>query len=247
MHPRWLVGASPSSEGTLKMAAKLALRGGYISPSEVHSPARPYCNEPVLIGRRTHPREIVRTMEVSMWAPCRKCPKCLQFRRLQWRDRMEREYDRTVGRTWFLTLTFDPIRLAVIHAKAHIRSSSPGYARAVDDVAYEHMQLYFKRLRKQGLRFRYFAVFELGSETGRPHYHALLHEGGPNPVTYRALRDTWPSPIFHAKLLEKAGSQITVRYLSKYLGKSLSTRPRCSLHYGNVKKQMTPFSKKNTY
>lgn len=36
------------------------------------------------------------------------------------------------------------------------------------------LQLYFKRLRKAGYRFRYYAVGEYGEVTRRPHYHVLL-------------------------------------------------------------------------
>lgn len=237
--PRWLVGPSASADGVYKMAAKLALRGGYISPSEVHLPARPYCNAPVLVGRRTSPKDAGRTIEASMWGPCRKCDKCLQFRRLKWRDRLEREYDRTIGRTWFGTLTFDPVRLAVVLAKAHVSQHHPDFARKVDDIAYREVQLFLKRLRKSVGRFRYFAVFELGTETGRPHYHVLIHETVPHQISYRAMRDAWPSPVFHAKLVEN-DHKITVRYLSKYLGKALSTRPRCSQHYGNVRRNDAP-------
>lgn len=238
-----LFGPTPYGEGVLKMAAKIALRGGMRSASSFHSGKLPYCNSPVLIGRRAGPKQhLKRSIEVSMHGPCRKCDKCLQFRRLRWRDRIEREFDAATARTWFLTLTFDPVRLAAILCEAHARNNHPDFYRRVDDVAYGHMQRFFKRLRKDGFQFRYFAVFERGSETGRPHYHALLHEGGLKPLTYRAMRDGWPSPIFHAKLVENSTAKITGRYLSKYLGKALTTRPRSSLHYGSLKKRNdTPF------
>lgn len=36
------------------------------------------------------------------------------------------------------------------------------------------LQLCFKRVRKSGLKFRYFACGEYGSKSFRPHYHAIL-------------------------------------------------------------------------
>jgi len=38
----------------------------------------------------------------------------------------------------------------------------------------EDLQLFFKRLRAEGLKFRYFAAGEYGSKTKRPHYHVLF-------------------------------------------------------------------------
>jgi len=225
-----LVGPSASAESIYKMAGKLALRGGYISPSEYHLPRRPYCDAPVLVGRRTDPRDIGPTIEASMWVPCRKCNKCLQFRRLQWRERMEIETIRA-KRTWFVTLTFCPVVLAGILAEAHLRSDARSFDRAVDDCAYKHVQRYLKRLRKEAPPFRYVFVFERGEQTGRPHYHGLIHEGGLECVTYRQITSNWPSHT-HAKLVSNSGALVGTRYVSKYLGKSLDTRPRASLSYG---------------
>lgn len=214
------------------MAAKLALRGGFISPSEYHLPARSYCTAPVLIGRRAGPKHgLKRSLEVSMYVPCRKCPKCLKFRRLRWRERMESETLATKFRTWFVTFTFDPLALAGILAMAHSADPSKLFEQRVDEAAYKHLQRAIKRLRKSGAAFRYVFVFERGEETGRPHYHGLIHESGPAPVTYRQIAGCWRF-ISHAKLMPD-GDLITFRYISKYLGKSLSIRPRASLKYGS--------------
>ena len=233
-----LFGLRASAQGTLSMAGKLALRGWATSPSTVHCNARPYCDAPVTMGRRTHHTDDCRMIEVSMLVACRKCNKCLQFRRLQWRDRIEREYHRTPGRVWFVTLTIDPILLAGILAEAALRDSHVPWERRIDDSAYKHVQRYLKRVRKSGARFRYLFVFERGAETGRPHYHALVHEVGPQPVTYRQIVGAWPAHV-HAKLITDTGANMTMRYISKYLGKSFNTRPRSSILYGTKKKTTT--------
>ena len=42
----------------------------------------------------------------------------------------------------------------------------------------EHLQKYWRRLRKDGHIFRYFAAGEYGSKKGRPHYHAIVFSDG---------------------------------------------------------------------
>lgn len=175
-----------------------------------------------------------------MFVPCRKCAKCLKFRRLHWLTRMEWETNRP-GRTWFVTLTFSPVELAKILSEAHVTNPLPGgFDAAVDAAAYRRVQLWLKRLRKSGAQFRYVAVFERGSETGRPHYHALVHENGPSPITYRQLTEGWPDHA-HAKLVG-GGADVTpserliaLRYVAKYIGKVFGHRPRASRNYGSSK------------
>ena len=38
----------------------------------------------------------------------------------------------------------------------------------------DHVQRFFKRLRKAGFKFRYFGVGEYGSKRARPHYHIII-------------------------------------------------------------------------
>lgn len=68
----------------------------------------------------------------------------------------------------------------------------------------EELQKFFKRLRKRGVKFRYFACGEYGEETNRPHYHAVLFgyafpdkelhkltDRGHALYTSKLLDDTW--------------------------------------------------------
>ena len=83
---------------------------------------------------------------------------------------------------FFLTLTY-----------AESRLPENGSLRSKD------LQLFFKALRRRVKeRIRYFAVGEYGSETKRPHYHALLY--GPHflervPVGNTGGHDVWRSEV----------------------------------------------------
>jgi len=226
--------ASPAARATFRMAVKIALAGGQIGASEYHSARKPYCDDPVLVGRRTHPSDPVRTIEVSMWAPCRKCGKCLLFRQMKWRARAVSELRMTHERnkrSWWITLTFSPHHLAGILIEASKEKGNE--VQRVDAAAYRHVQLFFKRLRKQGAKFRYFAVFERGETTGRPHYHLFLHEIGSRPIIGSQIESQWRSHV-HARLVNMDGAKSGLAsYITKYATKSVDTRPRASQGYGN--------------
>lgn len=230
-------------DGTQKLAAKIALKGGRGLGATFISEEKPHCDSPVRIERRIlYSREgkhlgklklsdITKALEVSMWAPCRRCAKCLQFRQCQWRERAIWECDRTRSsghRTWFITLTFSPIHLA------GIRLSAKGTGdREIEAAAYPHVQRFFKRLRKLGNQFRYMAVYELGERTGRSHYHMLLHEQGPRPTLKAQLESQWRSNV-HARLVDGGEAHRKASYVTKYTVKSFSIRPRASARYGKL-------------
>lgn len=240
----WLAAPSPKAVGTLKMAAKLALRGATVSGGEVFTDNSVYCDSPVRVGRRTDPRDGgIRTLEVSMNAPCRKCPKCIQFRQMQWRERVINEIlraDQAGKRTWFVTLTFAPIHLAGIIVEAGSTRHGP-----IEKAAYAHVQKYFKRLRKWGAQFRYMGIAEYGETKGRLHFHLLVHETGTHPLPKSVLQGQWRSHV-HAKLVDCStdrGIGGAASYISKYATKTLDCRPRASIEYGKVK-PLSPVSGK---
>jgi len=175
-----------------------------------------------------------------MWAPCRKCPKCLQFRQMKWRERIINEILLTHNRgrrSWFVTLTFSPVHLAGVLAEAtRLSGSSPRETRHVDKAAYRHVQGYLDRLRKASKSpFRYVAVFEQGEKTGRSHYHLVIHEGDKKPILKRTLDNLWHSHV-HARLLtvdeERSISQVA-SYVSTYATKTQGIRIRASVSYGS--------------
>lgn len=217
-------------EGVLKTAVKLALKGARRSQTEVHADWEPYCDDPVKVVRSRRSANGVKGVEVSFFAPCRRCAKCLQFRQMKWRERALIEHQQA-PRTWFVTLTFSPHHLAGIIAESY-RLPVESRVKAIDRAAYEHIKRYFKRLRKAGHRFRYLAVYERGEETGRSHYHLLLHEIS-RPIPKRDIEAQWRSHV-HCRLVADDGRG-TASYITKYATKSLDVAPRASLHYGALR------------
>lgn len=98
--------------------------------------------------------------------PCGVCAECVAARQLQYVQRLQME--ELVNHLFFCTLTYNNESLP------HVVTST-GYSIRYADVA--DVQRMMKRLRKRnafGRPFRYFAVSELGSEKGRPHFHILF-------------------------------------------------------------------------
>lgn len=86
--------------------------------------------------------------------PCGKCIGCLRDKATGWAIRCYHESIQHL-RNSFVTLTYD---------EQHCPSA----------VSKRELQLLFKRMRKGGMKFRYFGAGELGSRTRRPHYHVLF-------------------------------------------------------------------------
>lgn len=196
----------------------------------------PYCDTPVRVCRSERARPGKPGKEILMNVPCRKCAKCLQFRQMKWRERVLAEISYARLRTWNDTLTFSPIHWAgVLSEAALLPEHLPGHVRE-ERAAYRHLQLYFKRLRAKGNLFRYVAFFERKGKDGeevRAHYHVLVHEDG-RPVLKRSLENGWRS-IQQPRLVNQDAYEGLASYLTKYLTKDLSTRPRASLDYGKLK------------
>lgn len=93
---------------------------------------------------------------------CNNCLGCKLFKGYQWANRLLAEsYTNTI--TYFITLTFIDEMLEYFKI-----NESKSVMRPV--------QLFMKRLRKKykDLKFKYFAVAELGGKTLRFHYHMIL-------------------------------------------------------------------------
>lgn len=233
----WWRGEDPRIRIAVRAAAKMAARGlahpvgGYTWLA----PGKPYCDDPVqlVIGKRGKSAGL--PVGLYMWGPCRKCEKCLLFRQMKWRERAMVELLATAqrgNRSWWVTLTFSPVHLAGILAEA-VSATGGQSLQAVDRAAYGHVQRYLKRLRKASkATFRYLAVYERGEETGRSHYHLLIHETGGRPVLKRQLEEQWRSHV-HARLVHlDKGPGGLASYVTKYATKSVEVRIRASQAYG---------------
>lgn len=212
----------PLDRGVRKLAAKLALSGGTRHAGEYFADWQPYCDDPVTVHRHVKAGGFDRSIAATIKAPCRKCAKCLQFRQMKWRERALVECHHA-PRTWFITLTFSPVHLAGVLIEA--RSSA---LKDVDAAAYKHVQRYLKRLRKIA-KIRFLAVYERGEQTGRSHYHLLVHEVN-RPIPKRELESRWISHV-HARLVDLA-TPGAASYITKYTTKAADIRPRASARYG---------------
>lgn len=212
--------------------AKARLRDPEGTRYSTHIHGVPFCDAPVPIALK-HGRFIDwakrpnRALEITMFGPCRKCEKCLQYRKLKWRERAMYEMA-LAPRNWLVTLTLSPRMLAIAIADAKAAG------KTLEPVLYGELKKYFKRLRAQGATFRYLAVHELGEKTGRSHYHVILHEvRGQSPVRKALIEAKWPAHV-HARLVGSTRADIerSSGYVTTYTTKSFDCRPRASIRYG---------------
>jgi len=92
--------------------------------------------------------------DMSVTVPCGVCIGCRIDKSRQWAIRCVHE-SKLHLRNSFLTLTYDEL---------------PEF----NTLLKSDLQKFFKRLRKDGKTFRYFAVGEYAPNTRRPHYHAII-------------------------------------------------------------------------
>lgn len=115
------------------------------------------------IGR---PGDVTEFVEI----PCGKCSGCRLQRSREWANRcmLELEYHKS---SYFVTLTYDDA-----HVPIHYYSDpETGEALPSMSLVKRDFQLFMKRLRKKfGEGIRFFAAGEYGSQTFRPHYHAII-------------------------------------------------------------------------
>lgn len=214
-----------------KQLARAHLDGTATSRLTASYEGKPWCDAPVQVVASYRSSKYSPGMEVTRWGPCRKCDKCRTFRAMRWRDRIRNELLHA-PRSWLVTLTFCPIHLAGLAARAPtLKGTSP--EQRLERAAYQDVQRYLKRVRKNARApLRYFAAFEEGKVHGRPHYHLLLHEVD-KPISYRTITAAWrrgADSFVHAKLVASLGA---ASYVSKYITKS-DGRARASARYGYV-------------
>lgn len=107
--------------------------------------------------------------------PCGKCGYCLRRSINDWVLRCKYEHQRSYE-SYFLTLTFSEVPDGLL----------------VDSKSFRRpLQLFFKRCRKYGLSFRYFAIGDYGDTYGRPHYHVLFYSDV--PVDTDLVHSLWSS------------------------------------------------------
>lgn len=120
--------------------------------------------------------------------PCGRCIGCRLDYSRNWAVRCVHEAQMHLENS-FITLTFNPEHLPEDRS-----------------VHKEHLQKFFKRLRKQiePKKIRYFACGEYGDENKRPHYHAIVFgHSFPDKLPWTKRDDTL---LYRSASLEKAWS-----------------------------------------
>lgn len=168
--------------------------------------------------------------------PCGKCPLCIQSHRMNWLMRVNQESATSpYPFHWFLTLTYNEKKVP--------------RKRGVRTLYKRHPQLFLKRLRKAGFKIKYILVGEYGSETDRPHYHALCWTNAPDG----AITHAWGYGHVHFRPMEHETILYTLKYAlnprkgdneskareyivySKGIGESYLTREMYEYHTGDYK------------
>lgn len=140
--------------------------------------------------------------------PCMECIGCRSDQARDWGVRCYHEAQ-TIERSCFATFTFE---------------------KEPDTFDLRELQLVNKRLRKQGLNYKYFACGESGDKSGRWHYHQLFFGvdflGGAEPISGDAyyspiLTEIWKNGIVHLSPADPA----RCFYAAGYTAKKLNPQP----------------------
>lgn len=143
--------------------------------------------------------------------PCGRCLGCLSKKRRDWSMRLSQEL-KIASSASFLTLTYDdenlPKTLKLLGKDKKGSLPFDNDFKVVDCLDKNHLQKYFKRVRKLTPKLKYYAVGEYGSVTKRPHYHAIVFNADPE-----VLADKWEEGITHQGTV----TDESIKYVTKYL------------------------------
>lgn len=134
--------------------------------------------------------------------PCGKCFKCLQKRQNAWSFRLAQEQKISTSSA-FITLTYETVPLT---------------QNGLPTLIKKDFQNFMKRLRKKlpNRKIKYYACGEYGTQTQRPHYHAIMFN---LPMSYtkdfQKLESVWTHGHIH---IDQANNQ-TIRYTAGYIMK----------------------------
>lgn len=135
-------------------------------------------------GFKCPERGFIPNPEGELAVPCGKCRECLKERATEWALRCQHEMSMHKQNS-FITLTYD---------ERNLRNTQ-------DELRYD-IQCFFKRMRKNlKKKIRYIYSVEYGSQTQRPHFHALIF--GHDFTEQKLIKKTKKGfPIFRSKQLE---------------------------------------------
>lgn len=167
----------------------------------------------------------------SVEIPCGKCIACRLRRSREWADRcmLELPYHK---HSYFVTLTYDELHCP------YVVQEDNGHMVENLTLNKEDLQKFFKRLRIQYKRrgydnhLKYYACGEYGSNTSRPHYHAIifglelddLEIVTTSSLGFNYYRSQWLESIWSDKDKRKIGNIViadvswdTCAYTARYI------------------------------
>lgn len=172
----------------------------------------------------------------GIWVPCGKCNFCVKQKRAAWAFRLYQEL-KAAESAAFLTFTYSDE-----HAVYDVGSRLPTFEKS-------HVQNLLKRIRKKEAKLgrksvRYYAVGEYGSNTGRPHYHALLFNL--HSDTLGTIADIWGKGFIHHGKVEPASIMYVSGYIIDKVDDSIQGRtfPFALMSKGIGKNYLSPQMKK---
>lgn len=130
--------------------------------------------------------------------PCGKCVKCLLRRVNDWVIRLQHEDRHFGGGGLFVTLTYD-------------KENCPLSPKGLKTTSKHDIQKFFKRLRKKtGKKIKYYVAAEYGSQTYRPHYHAIIFG-----ATRSEVDTAWGLGSIHIGNVTSDSIAYSLKYISK--------------------------------
>lgn len=147
----------------------------------------------------------VQTIKSFVEIPCGKCLQCrLEYSR-QWANRCMLE-SLSHEKNCFITLTYNDMNIP--KTDKEYPNSITGEMQFNKTLKKEDFQLFMKRFRKElsksGIQIRFFACGEYGSQTLRPHYHAIIFGWFPDENDLTLVETSELGyPLYSSKTLEK--------------------------------------------
>jgi hypothetical protein len=148
--------------------------------------------------------------------PCGKCFQCLSRRSEHWAFRIENEMKECYS-VVFLTLTYEEQPL-----------SNNGYPTLVKKDFQNFMKRLRKRMPQSNPKLKYYACGEYGTQTQRPHYHAIMFN---LPQSYiqreNKIRETWNNGNIDLRPCNIA----RIKYVTKYITKGFWKKHKDKIDY----------------
>lgn len=156
------------------------------------------CLTPINLKKETWTQKLSDTYHYQQ-VPCGRCLECKKLRVNSWYIRLMAEKN-VSSSAHFITFTYDNCNLPV---------TSDGELT----LNYRDWQLFIKRLRKRqpDAKIKYFCVGEYGSQSGRPHFHAILF----NVSRLDDVLNEWKNGFIHVGKVNDKTIYYTLKYALK--------------------------------